>query len=100
MGAQVGKGTPPCPTFLPPGNGVPQCCPDAFAGGPGNFPNDNDDCGESIHFRSFNNSVIEGNLVHDNIGGILLTDEAGSNYSNLVTNNISENNTKLAATVA
>jgi parallel beta-helix repeat protein len=94
MGAQVGLGTPPCPTFLPPGNGVIQCCPDAFSGGPGGFPNDNDDCGEGIHFRSVTNSVIEGNLVHDNIGGILLTDETGANATNLVTNNTSRDNTK------
>jgi parallel beta-helix repeat protein len=94
MGPQVGQGTPPCPTFRSPGNGVLQCCPDAFQGGPGNFPNDNDDCGEGIHFRSVTNSVIEGNLVHDNIGGILLTDETGANATNLVTNNISRDNTK------
>ena len=94
MGAQLGLGMPPCPTFLPPGGGVLQCCPDAFASGPGNFPNDNDDCGEGIHFRSVTNSVIEGNLVHDNIGGILFTDETGPNASNLVSNNTSRDNTK------
>lgn len=94
MGPSVGQGTPPCPTFLAPGGGVLQCCPDAFAGGPGNFPNDNDDCGEGIHFRSVTNSVIENNFVHDNIGGILFTDETGPNSSNLVSNNTSRNNTK------
>jgi hypothetical protein len=60
-----GRGTggpPPCPTFVPPGGGVKVCCPDAFAGGPGNFPNDNDDCGEGIHLRSVTSSVVEGKL--------------------------------------
>jgi parallel beta-helix repeat protein len=72
MAVNLGSGTPPCPIFLPPGNGVLQCCPDAFSGGPGNFPQDNDDCGEGIHLRSVTGSVIQGNAVHDNKGGILL----------------------------
>lgn len=94
MASTLGTGTPPCPTFLPPGNGVLQCCPDAFASGPGNFPNDNDDCGEGIHLRGVTNSVVAGNLVHDNIGGILLTDETAAASSNLITKNTSADNTK------
>ncbi len=95
MGFTVGKGSPPCPTFVSPGTpgtGAIQCCPDAFSGGPGNFPEDNDDCGEGIHLRGVSNSVVEGNWVHDNIGGILLTDETSPNYNNLVVNNNSSNN--------
>jgi hypothetical protein len=95
MAATVGKGSPPCPTFISPGTpgtGVIQCCPDAFSGGPGNFPEDNDDCGETIHLRSVTNSVVEGNSVHDNIGGILLTDETGPNDNNLIADNNSSHN--------
>jgi parallel beta-helix repeat protein len=90
--------TAPCPTFLPPGTPlgggkVPVCCADAFAGGPGNFPLDTDDCGEAIHLRSVTASVVQGNSVHDNVGGILLTDETGVNENNLIESNLSENNT-------
>lgn len=93
MAKTAGTGTPPCPTFLSPRPGGPiQCCPDAYSGGPGNFPNDNDDCGEGIHLRSVTNSVVEDNLVHDNIGGILLTDETGPNHGNLIVGNTSRDN--------
>jgi parallel beta-helix repeat protein len=89
--------TAPCPTFLAPGTPldggtVPVCCADAFAGGPGNFPLDNDDCGEGLHLRSVTASVVQGNHVHYNQGGILLTDETGVNENNLIENNVSENN--------
>ncbi|MGH8012929.1 MAG: hypothetical protein ACREQ4_10555 [Candidatus Binataceae bacterium] len=94
MARTVGKGTPACPSFLSPGGATLQCCPDAFKGGPGNFPEDNDDCGEAIHLRAVTNSVVEGNLVQDNIGGILLSDETGPNENNLVTNNSSIHNLK------
>jgi parallel beta-helix repeat protein len=94
MAATFGQGNPPCPTFESPGTppGAIQCCPDAFSGGPGNFPQDNDDCGESIHLRSVTNSVVDGNSVHGNIGGILLTDETGPTDNNLITNNNSSYN--------
>ncbi|HVA83534.1 MAG TPA: right-handed parallel beta-helix repeat-containing protein [Candidatus Binataceae bacterium] len=93
MGKTRGTGgPPPCPTFLPPGNGIIVCCPDAFTGGPGNFPDDNDDCGEGIHLRSVTSSVVEGNSVHDNIGGILTTDETGPSHDNLIVNNSSSHN--------
>lgn len=97
MARTAGSGNPPCPTFLAPGTpgtGAIQCCPDAFSGGPGGFPLDNDDCGEGIHLRSVTSSVVRGNFVHDNIGGILLTDETGPNQDNLVVGNIAEDNTK------
>ncbi|HVC44471.1 MAG TPA: hypothetical protein VND20_06595 [Candidatus Binataceae bacterium] len=94
MGLTIGTGSPACPTFTPPGTGgAIQCCPDAAAGGPGNFPNDNDDCGEGIHLRGVTNSVLQGNLVHNNIGGILLSDETGPNSNNLVAGNASKDNT-------
>jgi parallel beta-helix repeat protein len=97
--AGTGPAGAPCPTFLPPGSPAPgggtvlQCCPDAYAGGPGNYPNDNDDCGEGIHLRAVTNSVVQRNLVHDNIGGILMTDETGPNSSNLIAGDTSKDNT-------
>lgn len=90
----------PCPTFLSPGTpvtggNVQQCCPDAYTSGSGlgNFPEDNDDCGEGIHLRSVTDSVVQGNFVNKNVGGILLTDETGPNEHNLIAGNISKHNT-------
>jgi parallel beta-helix repeat protein len=97
MAETVGTGTPPCPTFLAPhtpGTDVIACCPDAFSGGPGGFPFDNDDCGEGIHLRSVTSSVVQGNEVHDNIGGILVTDETGPASGNVIANNVSSHNLK------
>ena len=96
MNTTFGKGTPPCPTFVSPGTpgtSAIVCCPDAFSGGPGNFPEDNDDCGEAIHLRGVSNSVVQGNSVHNNIGGILISDETAVASNNLITGNTSSNNT-------
>lgn len=83
--------SPPCPTFVPPnGSTIPYCCQSA---GSTNFPEDNDDCGEGIHLRSVTASVVEGNSVHNNVGGILLTDETGPNEGNLIAGNVSRHNT-------
>ncbi len=35
------------------------------------------DCGETIHLVSVTDSIVEGNCVVNNVGGILLTDEFG-----------------------
>jgi hypothetical protein len=43
-----------------------------------------DDCGEAHHLQSVSNSVVRDNLVRDNVGGILLTDEDGPTYGNLI----------------
>lgn len=50
------------------------------------------DCGESLHFLSVTNSRAVGNNVHDNVGGFLLTDEAGPTSGNLIARNISRDN--------
>ncbi len=55
----------------------------------GNVPGD---CGEAVHLLSVTNSRVVGNNVHDNVGGILLTDEVGPTSGNLVARNISRNN--------
>jgi parallel beta-helix repeat protein len=48
---------------------------------------DPDDCGEALHLQSVTNSIVTGNLVQDNVGGILLTDEDGPTSGNLISNN-------------
>jgi hypothetical protein len=50
------------------------------------------DCGEALHLLSVANSRAIGNNVHDNVGGFLLTDEAGPTHGNLVAYNVSRNN--------
>jgi nitrous oxidase accessory protein NosD len=59
---------------------------------PGAFPFDQDDCGEALHLRGVSFSTVADNVVEDNVGGILLTDETGANHDNLVTHNIVRNN--------
>lgn len=53
-----------------------------------------DDCGEALHLQSVTNSIVSGNFVHDNVGGILLTDEDGPTSGNLITQNRVLNNTE------
>lgn len=53
-----------------------------------------DDCGEAIHLQSVTNSTVDGNLVQDNVGGILLTDEDGPTYGNTISDNSVLDNTK------
>jgi len=50
------------------------------------------DCGEAIHLLSVANSRVARNNVHDNVGGILLTDEIGPTHGNLILRNISRDN--------
>jgi parallel beta-helix repeat protein len=52
-----------------------------------------DDCGEAIHLQSVTNSIVRGNLVQDNVGGILLTDEDGPTYGNRIVDNMVLDNT-------
>jgi len=51
------------------------------------------DCGEAIHLVSVTDSVVSGNYVADNAGGILLTDEFGPTSHNVIRDNDSSNNT-------
>jgi parallel beta-helix repeat protein len=46
-----------------------------------------DDCGEALHLQSVTNSTVTGNLVQDNVGGILLTDEDGPTSGNVIRGN-------------
>jgi len=52
-----------------------------------------DDCGEAVHLQSVTNSTVSGNLVQDNVGGILLTDEDGPTSGNMISDNTVLDNT-------
>ncbi len=45
------------------------------------------DCGEAIHLWAVTNSTVKQNLVSNNVGGILLTDETGPTSGNTITQN-------------
>jgi parallel beta-helix repeat protein len=49
--------------------------------------NEPDDCGEALHLQSVTGSMVSGNLVQHNVGGILLTDENGPTSGNTITRN-------------
>jgi len=50
------------------------------------------DCGEGVHLSGVTQSIVSGNLVNHNAGGILISDDTGSNHDNLITNNVVEDN--------
>jgi parallel beta-helix repeat protein len=50
------------------------------------------DCGEGIHLSGVDHSIVAGNLVHDNAGGILISDDTGPNHDNLISGNTVEDN--------
>ena len=56
--------------------------------------NQPDDCGEAVHLQSVTDSTVSGNLVQDNVGGILLTDEDGPTSGNTISDNRVLDNSK------
>lgn len=50
------------------------------------------DCGEGIHLLGATGSVVSGNLVTGNSGGILLTDENGPTSNNVISGNVVSDN--------
>jgi parallel beta-helix repeat protein len=50
------------------------------------------DCGEGIHLLGADHSIVADNLVENNGGGILLSDDTGQVHDNLVTGNVSRDN--------
>ena len=50
------------------------------------------DCGEALHLMSVTHSIVSGNTVKDNLGGILLTDELGPTADNTISHNDSLDN--------
>ncbi len=54
--------------------------------------NEGFDCGEGIHLIAVNHSVIASNVVKNNSGGILISDENGPSHDNLIAGNTVSNN--------
>jgi len=50
------------------------------------------DCGEGIHLLGVDHSIVANNLVENNSGGILLSDDTRQTHHNLVTGNIVRDN--------
>jgi parallel beta-helix repeat protein len=46
------------------------------------------DCGEGIHLSGVTYSAVAGNILHDNAGGILLSDDTGASHDNLISGNL------------
>lgn len=50
------------------------------------------DCGEGIHLSGVDHSIVAKNVVENNAGGILLSDDTGMTHDNLVTENVVQHN--------
>jgi Right handed beta helix region len=50
------------------------------------------DCGEGLHLTGVDHSVIAGNIIVNNAGGILISDDTGATDENLITGNIVKKN--------
>jgi len=48
---------------------------------------ESEDCGEGIHLMGVDHATVAGNTVDLNSGGILLSDETGQTYNNMITGN-------------
>jgi nitrous oxidase accessory protein NosD len=73
-------------------NPTGECMP--FGGGPG-------DCGEGLHLMTSTGSQLIQNTLHDNAGGILLTDEFGPTANNqILQNNVYHNQFDCGITLA
>ncbi len=68
------------------GGGVPPKSPYFQCAAEGQVPGD---CGEGVHFAGgVAYSVIRGNYIADNSGGVLLSDDVGPTHNNLVEGNV------------
>ncbi len=54
--------------------------------------NEADDCGEGIHLMAVDHSIVLDNLVEDNSGGILTSDETGPTSDNIYKGNVVRDN--------
>jgi len=50
------------------------------------------DCGEGIHLTGVDHSTVANNIIQNNAGGILLSDDTGATHHNLITGNVTTNN--------
>jgi parallel beta-helix repeat protein len=54
--------------------------------------NEGFDCGEGIHLSGVHHSIVANNLVENNAGGILLSDDTGATHDNLILSNTVQDN--------
>jgi hypothetical protein len=66
----------------------PKKCP----GLPDFETNEGVDCGEAIHLTGVHHSIVANNLIENNAGGVLLSDDTGATHDNLITGNVVRNN--------
>ena len=50
------------------------------------------DCGEGVHLTGVDHSVIADNIIVNNAGGILISDDTGATHENLITGNVVKEN--------
>ena len=50
------------------------------------------DCGEGIHLSGVRYSIVSNNVVEQNAGGILISDDTGPNHDNLISGNTVQDN--------
>lgn len=73
------------------GGGVPPKSPYFECAAQGTEPGD---CGEGVHFAGgVANSIIHGNYIANNSGGILLSDDVGPTHNNVISGNTVTGNT-------
>ena len=50
------------------------------------------DCGEGLNLTGVDHSVVSNNVIQNNSGGMLLSDDAGPTFGNLISGNLVSNN--------
>ena len=51
-----------------------------------------DDCGEGVNLTGVDHSVITNNVIENNSGGILISDDTGPTFDNVISGNVVSNN--------
>ncbi len=69
-------------------NAAAGTCPDI----PAFETNEGFDCGEGIHLTGVDHSTVANNIIEQNAGGILLSDDTGATHDNLLAGNVVRNN--------
>lgn len=67
--------------------GPSACEPGSPQGFPAFETNENFDCGEGIHLSGVDHSTVADNVSENNAGGVLLSDDTGPTYHNLISGN-------------
>jgi hypothetical protein len=73
-------------------NLVPASASGAAVSCPGALPFEQMDCGEGIHLLGVSKSTITNNTTENNAGGLLVSDDTGPSFNNVISHNTSKNN--------